>query len=191
MPKRKADRRRPDPRTDFTEQKKHLISLADRTPEERSAIARKGVEARKKKKEEKMQLQRCMRALLMMKTKKPAQMKVLRDFGFDDEDLTNKTILMVALFQKGLTGDVSAIREIITMMDKLDMFENTGELTNNVVINLLPVGDTFTPSPEVEQEIRGVENYDPLSEEPKIPETEDNEWEGWEDDDAYDPEEMS
>ena len=120
-------------------------------------------------------------------------MKVLRDFGFDDEDLTNKTILMVALFQKGLTGDVSAIREIITMMDKLDMFENTGELTNNVVINLLPVGESFTPSTEVEQEIRDVENYDPLSEEPEIPGTEDeqDEWEGWEDDDAYDPEEVS
>lgn len=193
MQKRKTEARRIDPRTDFSKQKKNLINLRDRTPEERSAIGRKGAEARKKKQQEKMQLQKCMRALLTMKTKKPKQMQLLRDFGFEDEDLTNKTLLMVALFQKGLTGDVSAIRETINMMDKLDMFEKTGELTNNVTINLIATGEQFQPSEEIEKEIREAENYDPLEEEPVIPGTEsDDEWEGWDSNDVYDPkEEMS
>lgn len=187
MPKKKAQRTRPDPRTDFTAQKKNLINLRDRTPEERRAIAKKGAEARARKKRETMELQKCMRTLLTMPISrgKEKQRKLLKDFGFEDEELTNKTLLMVALFQKGLTGDVSAIRETVGMMDKLDMFEKTGELTNNVTINLLPVGQSYVPNEADEKEIKEVENYDPFADEPDIPSSEwdDDEWE----EDFYDP----
>ena len=87
---------------------------------------------------------------------------------------------------KGLTGDVSAIRETIGMMDKLDMFEQSGELTNNVVINLVPVGSSYVPGEREAEEIKEVENYDPLSDEPEIPGGLD-EWDDWEED-TYDPE---
>lgn len=188
MPRKKAQRTRPDPRTDFSVQKKNLVNLRDRTPEERREIARKGAEARAKKKRETMELQKCMRTLLTMpiSRSKDKQKKVLKEFGFQDEDLTNKTLLMVALFQKGLQGDVSAIRETVGMMDKLDMFEKTGELTNNVTINLLPVGQSYAPTEEDEKEIKEIENYDPLSEEAQLPDDEwsTDDWDDW-DEDVY------
>ena len=164
-------KKRPDPRASYDEQKKNLVNLRDRTPEERSRIAKMGVEARRKKKEEREKekkdtliLQRCMRSLLNMQCRKTEQKEIIRSFGFSAEETVNKTLLMITLFQKGLTGDVPAIREIIGMMDKLEMFEETGELTGNVVINLVPVGQSYVPNEEDEEEIKAVENYDPFSE---------------------------
>lgn len=136
----------------------NLIPLNKRSPEERKRIAMMGVEARRKKKEQNMALQNCMRQLLEMKTNSDKKKQVLRAFGFSDEDLTNRALLMVALFQKGLTGDVSAIKEITDMMDKLDMFENTGRVTSNVTINLVAKGETYQPNEADEQEIWDVEN---------------------------------
>ena len=137
----------------------NLISLADRTPEERKRISQMGVEAKKKKKEQNMALQNCMRQLLEMKTNKDKQKQILRDFGFTDEELTNRSLLMVALFQKGLTGDVSAIKEITDMMEKLEMFESTGKkVASNVTINLVTTGETYQPNEKDEQEIWDVEN---------------------------------
>ena len=122
------------------EASENLIPLSERSPEERKRISRMGVEAKRKKKEQNMALQNCMRQLLEMKTNSDKKKQVLRSFGFTDEELTNRSLLMVALFQKGLTGDVSAIKEITDMMDKLDMFENTGKITSNVTINLVATG---------------------------------------------------
>ena len=138
---------------------KNLVSLKDRTLEERKEISRKGVEARKKKKEQNMALQNCMRQLLEMKKNSDKKKQILRSFGFTDEELTNRSMLMVALFQKGLTGDVSAIKEITDMMEKLEMFENTGKVqTNNVTINLITQGESYQPNEQDEQDIWDTEN---------------------------------
>ena len=158
----------------------NLIPLNKRSPEERKRIAMMGVEARRKKKEQNMALQNCMRQLLEMKTNSDKKKQVLRAFGFSDEDLTNRALLMVALFQKGLTGDVSAIKEITDMMDKLDMFENTGRVTSNVTINLVAKGETYQPNEADEQEIWDAENNTDWMEE----ETDDDEW----GDEVYEPE---
>lgn len=159
----------------------NLIPLNKRSPEERKRIAMMGVEARRKKKEQNMALQNCMRQLLEMKTNSDKKKQVLRAFGFSDEDLTNRALLMVALFQKGLTGDVSAIKEITDMMDKLDMFENTGRVTSNVTINLVAKGETYQPNEADEQEIWDAENNTDWMEE----ETDDDE--EW-CDEVYEPE---
>lgn len=159
----------------------NLIPLNKRSPEERKRIAMMGVEARRKKKEQNMALQNCMRQLLEMKTNSDKKKQVLRAFGFSDEDLTNRALLMVALFQKGLTGDVSAIKEITDMMDKLDMFENTGRITSNVTINLVAKGETYQPNEADEQEIWDAENNTDWMEE----ETDDEEEWG---DEVYEPE---
>lgn len=158
----------------------NLIPLNKRSPEERKRIAMMGVEARRKKKEQNMALQNCMRQLLEMKTNSDKKKQVLRAFGFSDEDLTNRALLMVALFQKGLTGDVSAIKEITDMMDKLDMFENTGRITSNVTINLVAKGETYQPNEADEQEIWDAENNTDWMEE----ETDEDEW----GDEVYEPE---
>lgn len=145
----------------FEEGKLDKYNLKERSLEERKRISRMGVEARRKNKEEKLQLQKCMKTLLEMKTNSDKSKQVLRSFGFDnDEDLTNKTLLMVALFRKGLTGDVQATREIINMMDKLDLYNESGKVTNNVVINLMPTGEVYQPNEEDEKEIWDAENDD-------------------------------
>ena len=66
---------------------------------------------------------------------------------------------MVALFRKGLTGDVSAIREITAMMDKLDLFE-AGKETNGqtITINLVPVGEQYQPTEQDAEDIWKAEN---------------------------------
>lgn len=165
----------------------NLVNLRDRTKEERHEIAMKGVAARKKKKQESMALQKCMRELLRMpiSNNKKKQKEVLREFGFTDEEMTNKTLLMVALFQKGLTGDVAAITRVVEMMDKLDMFENTGKITGNVTINLIPEGQSYVPTEQDEKDIWDAENYDPFEKEEQT-----NEWDAEEDwgTDTYDPE---
>ena len=60
------------------EASENLIPLNERTPEERKRIAMMGVEARKKKKEQNMALQNCMRQLLEMKTNSDKKKQVLR-----------------------------------------------------------------------------------------------------------------
>lgn len=135
-----------------------LVNLKDRTEEERKRISQLGVEARKKNKEKNMQLQACMRQLLTMKTNSDKKKQILRSYGFTDADLTNQTLLMVALFQKGLTGDVGAIKEITQMMDKLDMYKNTGRVQNDITINLVAQGDVYQPNKDDEQEIWNIEN---------------------------------
>ena len=84
----------------------NLIPMNKKSKEDKKRISQLGVEARKKKREEKMVLQQCMKALLTMKITTEKQKQVLMHMGFKSEDLTNQNLLMVALFKKGLTGDV-------------------------------------------------------------------------------------
>lgn len=157
-----------------------LISLADRSPEERRRIARMGQEAYRKKKEENMQLQKCMRALLGMRVSGDKQKQLLKNQGFTDEDLTNKVLLMVALFRKGLTGDTGAIKQIVDMMDKLDMFNEGKNVTGqNITINLVPVSPEREPE-QSEQEEKDIWN----AENGLLPEPED--YESWDTDESED-----
>lgn len=136
----------------------NLIPMNERTPEERKRIVQLGVEARKKKREEKMALQQAMKALLTMDITTQKQKQVLMHMGFKSGELTNQNLLMVALFKKGLTGDVAAIKEIVSMMDKLDMFKQTGKVQNEVTINLITQGDVYEPNKQDEEEIWDAEN---------------------------------
>ena len=189
---KKKERQRPDPRINYDEQKKNLVNLRDRTPEERSRIARMGVEARRRKKKEKeaekkdeKMLQKSLRALLNMQCRKPEQKEIIRSFGFSAEETVNKTLLMITLFQKGLTGDVAAIREIVNMMDKLEISEKTGELSGSVTINLLPVGQSYVPNEEDEREIDEAQNFDPLNDEPEMPDEDGWDIDGYDDDEDW------
>lgn len=146
-------------------------NLKNKSPEERRAIAQKGVEARAKKKSERMALQKCMRTLLNLNVTNEKQKQLLRQIGIEDSDLTNQTLLMVALFKKGTMGDVSAIKEIVEMIDKLDMLEHTGKVTSNITINLVSKGDVYKPNEKDEQDIWNAEN-----ESEWLEEEDDDEW---------------
>lgn len=148
----------------------NLIPLSQRSPEERRAIARKGIEARKanvekrkQEKRERMQIQKVMSVILGSEVSNEKQKKLLNSLGFEGEHLTNEMLLMVALFKKGLSGDVNAIRDVTDMMEKLDMYQNSGgEQQQQIVINLLPKGTGYKPTEEVEEQIQRAENGLPL-----------------------------
>ena len=191
----KKGEKKPDQRKRYVGNPDNLVSLADRPVEERKAIARKSAEARKKKKESRMMLQECMRQLLNMPIHTASQKRILKEFGFTDKDFKNKTVLMVALFQKGLTGDVPAIREIINMMDKLQMFESDGKaMGGNVTINVIPVGSDFEITAEDAELIKRAEageqsiklDEDPTEEWNMEDEEDSEEWEEW-GNETYDP----
>ena len=130
----------------------------NKTKEEMQEIVRKSHEVRKQNKERKMALQECMRTLLSLKPRSREQREILEKFGFQDEEISNRALLMTALFQKGIHGDVAAIKEIVDMMEKLDMFQETGRVQGNVYINITPTGEVYTPDKNIEQEIQKVEN---------------------------------
>lgn len=134
------------------------FGLQYRTKEERREIAKKSVATRMKNNHEKVMLQKCMRSLLEMDVRKPEYKEVLISHGFKPEDFTNKTLLMVALFRKGMTGDVAAIREIVDMMDKLDIYNETKRVQGQVNITIHSVESPYVPSEKEEQEIEEIEN---------------------------------
>ena len=174
----------------------NLIPLSQRSPEERRAIARKGIEARKanvekrkQEKRERMQIQKVMSVILGSEVSNEKQKKLLNSLGFEGEHLTNEMLLMVALFKKGLSGDVNAIRDVTEMMEKLDMYQNSGgEQQQQIVINLMPKGTGYKPSEEIEEQIQRAENGLPLESSVEddsewITEDDDEEWGN----EVYDP----
>lgn len=143
----------------FKDGKIDKYNFKNLSKEQMQKVVQKSVESRKKKKQEKMFLQKCMREILTLNVASNKQKEILRSMGIEDEELTNKTLLMMALFKKGVTGDVGAIKEIVDMIDKLDLFEDSGKLTqNNVTINLIPTGEVYEPSEEDAQDIWKAEN---------------------------------
>ena len=173
----------------------NLIPLSQRSPEERRAIARKGIEARKanvekrkQEKRERMQIQKVMSVILGSEVNNEKQKKLLNSLGFEGEHLTNEMLLMVALFKKGLSGDVNAIRDVTEMMEKLDMYQNSGgEHQQQIVINLMPKGTGYKPTEEIEEQIQRAENGLPLESSME----DDSEWITEDDEDwgneVYDP----
>lgn len=174
----------------------NLIPLSQRSPEERRAIARKGIEARKanvekrkQEKRERMQIQKVMSVILGSEVSNEKQKKLLNSLGFEGEHLTNEMLLMVALFKKGLSGDVNAIRDVTEMMEKLDMYQNSGgEQQQQIVINLMPKGTGYKPTEEIEEQIQRAENGLPLESSVEddsewITEDDDEDWEN----EVYDP----
>lgn len=173
----------------------NLIPLSQRSPEERRAIARKGIEARKanvekrkQEKRERMQIQKVMSVILGSEVSNEKQKKLLNSLGFEGEHLTNEMLLMVALFKKGLSGDVNAIRDVTEMMEKLDMYQNSGgEQQQQIVINLMSKGTGYKPTEEIEEQIQRAENGLPLESSME----DDSEWITEDDEDwgneVYDP----
>ena len=109
--------------------------------EQMREITRKSAEARRRKRDEKMALQKSLKGLLSMDITNKKQKQILREMGIKDADLQNGMLLMVALMMKGIKGDVGAIKEIVNMMDRLDILDDSGKITQGVNINLVSVGN--------------------------------------------------
>ena len=121
-----------------------------------------------------------MRELLSMRVSNRKIKALLEELGFTGE-LTNEMALMVALFKKGLTGDVNAIREVVDMQDKLDAVESGKEIAGqNITINLVSQGKTHI-EPNIETEEQDIWNEDDEAWE------EQDELDDWGEDDVYNP----
>lgn len=146
----------------FKDGKIDKYNFRNRTPEEMQEIVRKSHETRKENKRKKMELQNCMRSILDLGVQSEKQRKVLKSFGITDKKITNKVLLMVSLYMKGVKGDVQAIREIVNMMDRLDILEDTGNITQGININLVPVQ---SKSEQEQQELLDEDAYWDLEDE--------------------------
>lgn len=93
--------------------KENLVSLADRTTEEKRAIGIKGGkasgEARRKKKTMKEQAQ----LLLSLAVKNPKLKKAMADIGIEETEQTNQMAMIISMMNKAISkGDVQAFNSL-------------------------------------------------------------------------------
>ena len=91
----------------------NLVSLADRTTEEKRAIGIKGGkasgEARRKKKTMKEQAQ----LLLSLAVKNPKLKKAMADIGIEETEQTNQMAMIISMMNKAISkGDVQAFNSL-------------------------------------------------------------------------------
>lgn len=90
----------------------NLVSLATRTQQERTEIARKGQEASTKAKKEKKLIKDSIELLLGLPIKNNKIKQQLKDLGIEDDEMNNQTAMVIAIYQKALKGDVSAFNTL-------------------------------------------------------------------------------
>lgn len=111
---------------------KDLINLADRTPEERKAISRKGVEARQKKRKELKDQKELLQILLAQNVRNKEVKAMLLSMGFADDSLTNQALLITSLFNQAVSGGTNAVGAY----DRLKEIMNTGANTSEYLQSL-------------------------------------------------------
>ena len=96
--------------------KKNLIPLSQRTPQERKEISRKGAEATNAKLKQRKAMKEQMEMLLSLPLKNDRAKAKFKELGVDSVDMNNQMALIVATYQKALKGDMQAmnvVRELI------------------------------------------------------------------------------
>lgn len=87
--------------------KKDLIPLNQRTKEEQKRIASAGGKASVKSRRQKKTMREAAQLILGLKVSDKNKEK-LRSLGIKDKDAVNQTMMLIAIFQKSLKGDVRA-----------------------------------------------------------------------------------
>lgn len=136
----------------------NLISFADMTKEDLAAVQLKGKQTQAKKRREKMALQKCMRTLLEMDVKDDDKREMLKQLGFEDDEMSNYALVVASLLTNAVNGNVFAVKEIKEMSTELDSFEESGTTASQVVININGVGDAYEPNEDDEKAIRDAED---------------------------------
>ena len=91
---------------------KNLIPFDKRTESEQREIAKKGGKKSGEARRNKKLLKDCMINLLSLPVNNQKDWNKLSRFGIEPDDIDNKELLTVALFKRALSGDVSAYKEI-------------------------------------------------------------------------------
>lgn len=125
----------------YKQGKMEKYNFANLSEEEKKAISKKGLEARKKNAEKRKTMNELLQKLLNLDVKSKKNKDLLRSMGIEDNDMSNKMLLAVALFKKGLSGDVGAIEKIINYSENI----TDDTIASSIVINVQSVsGKTRT-----------------------------------------------
>lgn len=95
---------------------KDLIPLNKRTKEEQKRIASMGGKASGEARRERKALKEIMCLLLEKDVTDTKQYNKVAAMGFDFDEIDNATLLVVALFKRACLGDVSAIKEVRSLI---------------------------------------------------------------------------
>jgi DNA helicase IV len=86
----------------------NLIPLNKRTPRERKEIAQKGAKATNKKKAERKKFNELFNSYLDKKVTDKQVKEQMLQFGFTDEECTNKNAIVFAQYKEALKGSTQA-----------------------------------------------------------------------------------
>lgn len=111
-----------------------------------SECGKKGIVKSHEARARNKKLRENLQALLELDVKNPKYIEAMQAIGVDSGDMTNQTLLMVALMKKGFSGDVAAIRQISDMMETLGIAEDRPDA--GVVINVYPRAKRPDPEPQ-------------------------------------------
>ena len=87
----------------------NLVSLADRTTEEKREIGIKGGKASGEARRRKKNMKECLQLLLSLDVKNPKVREQLAKLGIEDEQMTNEMAMMVSALNKATKGDIQAM----------------------------------------------------------------------------------
>ena len=108
---------------------KNLIPNEERTPSERRENARKAGIASGEARRRKKLLKECMIELLDLPVTNRKHWNKLSRMGVDPDNIDNKELLTVALFEKAVSeGDVAAFREIRNLIGEDVQADENGQL---------------------------------------------------------------
>lgn len=115
--------------------KEDLIPLNQRSPEERKEIARAGGIASGKARRRRRELREYMEALLDVPLDNKNKIKKkLEKKGLPEDMLDNKMLLTAALFQRAITGDVQAVKEVRSIIGEIPELQAITDEDNNIQI---------------------------------------------------------
>lgn len=108
---------------------KNLIPQNKRTKEEQREVARLGGIASGEARRRKKLLKECMLELLELPVSSRKHWNKLSKMGIEPDDIDNKELLTVALFEKAVSeGDVSAFKEIRNLIGEDVQTDENGQL---------------------------------------------------------------
>lgn len=94
----------------------NLIPFNKRTPRERKEIAIKGANATNEQKRQRKAMREQMEMLLKLPPINAQAKQKIKELGIDEKEIDNQMLLMVAIFNKAMKGDIQAVnvvRELI------------------------------------------------------------------------------
>ena len=96
----------------------NLIPLNERTKEEQRGIAQSGGIASGEARRRRKALKETMEALLSLPISDRRRFNNAAKLGFNVEDLDNGTLIVIALWERAISGDVPAIKELRALIDE-------------------------------------------------------------------------